>query len=49
MRGVSDEAWMLDLLRHMPDNRAVLMQMLQMPEFARNNRDLLDIVQADHG
>ena len=49
VRGLSDEAWMLDLLRHMPDNRAVLMQMLQMPEFARNNRDLLDVVQADHG
>jgi tetratricopeptide (TPR) repeat protein len=46
--GLSGEALALDMLRHMPDNRAVLRHMLTMPEFARKNRDLLAIMKTDH-
>jgi hypothetical protein len=42
--GFADEALELDMLRTLPDNRAVLLQMLAMPAFARTNRVLLDIV-----
>lgn len=46
--GLGDDAHVLDLLRRHRDNRAVLCAMLAMPEFARNNRDLLAMVQAAH-
>lgn len=45
VRGLGDEALVLDLLRTMPDNRAVLLQMIARPEFARANRLFLDILQ----
>ena len=46
--GLSGDRPMVDLLRQMPDNRAVFLHMLSMPGFARNNRDLLDIVRGTH-
>jgi hypothetical protein len=46
--GLADDALVLDLLRTMPDNRAVLRHMLAMPECARANRTLLEILRAGH-
>jgi hypothetical protein len=45
VRGMADEDLVLDLMRTMPDNRAVLLQMIARPEFARANRLFLEILQ----
>jgi hypothetical protein len=42
--GMGGEDLALDILRNLPDNRAVLVRMLAMPAFARANRLLLDIL-----
>ncbi len=44
VRGLGDDMRVLDLLRTCADNRAVLLQMIARPEFARTNRAFLDLL-----